>query len=163
MKILYMKLNTFLLILNLVMVTALAGYILWQFRTDKKAFILNQRVFVSYKGTQVLEAKLASLRGSYTQTLDSMRRTLEVSPNAVLIDAYESKREQFALAEQELSDKYTADIWKQINTHVSEFGKSKGYDFIFGATGDGNLMFAGDAYDVTDDIIVYINQKYEGD
>ncbi|MBT1708772.1 OmpH family outer membrane protein [Fulvivirgaceae bacterium PWU5] len=158
-----MKLNTLLLVLNLVVVTALAGYLFWQFRTDKKAFILNQRVFVSYEGTKALEAKLSTLRRSYTHTLDSMQQMLATSPNTDLVGAYEDKRQQYALAEQEMSDKYTADIWRKINQHVSEFGKENGYDFIFGATGDGNLMFAGDAYDVTDDIIDYINQKYEGD
>jgi outer membrane protein len=158
-----MKLNTFLLVLNLVVLTALAGYILFRFKTDKKAFILNQRVFVSYKGTKALETKLETLRNSYAHTLDSMQQLLAISPNTGIIEVYEEKRQQYALAEQEMSDKYTADIWKQINQQVSEFGDKNGYDFIFGATGDGNLMFAGRAYDVTDDVIAYINQKYEGD
>ena len=63
--------------------------------------------------------------------------------------------------QQELSSRYTADIWKRINHYVSDYGKTEGYDFIFGATGDGGLMYANDVNDITDEVILYLNKKYE--
>lgn len=49
-------------------------------------------------------------------------------------------------------------IWEKINQKINEYGKEKGYDYIFGAKGDGSIMYASDAKDITKEVIAYINK-----
>lgn len=49
-------------------------------------------------------------------------------------------------------------IWDNINRKVSQYGKEKGFDYIFGANGDGSIMYASEENDITNEIIEYINQ-----
>lgn len=74
---------------------------------------------------------------------------------------YEDLNRQYTLDEKAISEKYTAAIWKDINQYIAEFGKEKHCDFIFGANGNGNLMFANEVHDVTDEVIQYVNKRYE--
>lgn len=139
----------------------LVGYIGLYLKPEKKAYIQNQQVFGSFKGTLQLEKKLKALKEQHAQTLDSIHALLP--GNEALAVTYETLQKNYVMEEQALSDKYTGDLWKDINLHLAVFGKEQGYDFIFGATGNGTIMFANDAHDATREVIEYINTKYEGD
>ena len=158
-----LKAEKVLLALNILLLVGLLLYVRSIGESDKKAFVLNQKVFSSYKGTLLLEEKMKHLKQSHQQQLDSLSSLIQERQAPELIQAYEQKAQGYHLAEEELATRYTADVWKQINKHLFEFGNQQGYDFIFGASGDGNLMYARDAHDITDQVIIYINQKYEGD
>jgi outer membrane protein len=149
-----------LLAFNFVLLAGLAIYV-FMFSSEKKAYILNQQVFNGFAGKQELEKKLEGLRQGHRKTLDSLRIIIEGQKDDNLIASYQRDAENFAIEERELSEKYTADIWKQINAYVGDYGKSKGYDFIFGTSGDGNIMYANDAHDITKDVVTYINQRYK--
>jgi outer membrane protein len=49
-----------------------------------------------------------------------------------------------------------------MSTYILAYGKKHNYDFIFGSSGNGTLMFANETYNISDDIIKYINDKYKG-
>lgn len=151
------KLHTILLLVCLLGLAGLASYILGQPKAEKQAFVLNERVFTHYKGTQLLEKKLAQLKLTHQRQLDSLQ-SVAFQPTA----RQQELIERFAQEQQALSEQYTADIWQQINQTAAEFGKEKGYGFIFGATGDGNLMYAKESENITDELIVYLNEKYDG-
>lgn len=148
------------LVLNLMALVGLAGFVFVHSASEKKAYIQNQRVFAEFKGTLQLEQKLGKLKVLHKSQLDSLGAVAR--GNEALVSAYEDAQRRYALEEQELSDKYTVDLWKEINQHLTHFGKERGYDFIFGATGNGTIMFANDAHDVTNEVITYLNTQYEG-
>jgi len=155
-----MKIIFTLLIVNLLGLAGLAWYVGRQPLSDKKGFILNEQVFTRYKGTEALKKKLALLRQQHRPSLvgpDSLSEN-----GARFPESRPDLEQQYALEEQARSDQYTAELWQKINGHMAEFGRKEGYDFIFGATGDGNLMYAGDAHNVTEDFIQYLNEKYDG-
>lgn len=56
---------------------------------------------------------------------------------------------------------YDEKIWKQINMAVTDFGKDRGYDYIFGAIGNGSMMYASEGDNVTDEFLKYLNKKYQ--
>jgi len=154
--------KNYLPIVNFLLLLAIAAYILVQRTPEKKAYVLNQRVFDEFKGKKELELKLKQVQDSHKGSLDSMVSLIQQQPgNKGLIEQYQGTLKSFELEQQQLSDRYTADIWKRINQYISEYGKEKGYDFIFGATGNGGLMYANDANNITEEIIPYINNKYE--
>jgi outer membrane protein len=150
--------KTYLLVINLLLVVGIAAYV--AVTREKKAYILNQQVFNEFKGKQELEKQLSALQKTHKTWLDSVSSRILNGDN-VQLKVYQENAANFQLEENELSEKYTADIWQKINQYIATFGKEKGYDFIFGASGNGSLMYASDANNITEEVIIYVNSRYE--
>ncbi|MEX0313281.1 MAG: OmpH family outer membrane protein [Allomuricauda sp.] len=63
---------------------------------------------------------------------------------------------------QEEDKKMTQTVLNDINGFVSDYGKEHGYKIILGAKGDGNIMYAQDASDLTQAILHQLNNQYQG-
>lgn len=63
---------------------------------------------------------------------------------------------------QEENHKMTQTIVNDINDYVKEYGKKHGYPIIFGASGSGNIMYAEDTADLTNEILNGLNTQYNG-
>jgi outer membrane protein len=154
--------KNFLVLLSLTISLAVGVYSFMHDHRENRAYIYNQKVFDAFKGKKELEKKLSNLKTQHKGELDSLSQLISARNNdPKLIEYYQQRARDFEMNQQQLSATYTADIWKRINQYTLTFGKEKGYDFIIGATGDGNLMYANEAYDVTEDLIKFINLKYE--
>lgn len=55
-----------------------------------------------------------------------------------------------------------AKIWNQLNQYIQDFGKENKYTFILGANGQGTIMYADNEKDVTNVVIEYVNNRYNG-
>lgn len=51
-------------------------------------------------------------------------------------------------------------IWNRLNPYISQYGKEKGYQYIYGANGTGNILYADKSEDITDQLIIYVNNRY---
>ncbi|MGY5351881.1 OmpH family outer membrane protein [Wenyingzhuangia sp. IMCC45533] len=56
--------------------------------------------------------------------------------------------------------KNTQTILNDINDYVKSYGKDHGYAIIFGATGSGNIMYAEEGADLTEDVLESLNKDY---
>ncbi|HAM99263.1 MAG TPA: hypothetical protein DCQ26_11710 [Marinilabiliales bacterium] len=54
----------------------------------------------------------------------------------------------------------TQNVVNAINDYIKEYGKSKGYTFILGANGSGNIAYATESRDITPAIIEGLNKQY---
>lgn len=63
---------------------------------------------------------------------------------------------------QEEDKKATQTIVNDINDYVKEYGENNGYKLIFGASGSGNIMYASEGADLTDDILKGLNKEFDG-
>lgn len=63
---------------------------------------------------------------------------------------------------QEEDKKATQTVINDINDYVKEYGKSNGYNIIFGASGGGNIMYANEGSDLTEDVLNGLNTEFEG-
>lgn len=61
---------------------------------------------------------------------------------------------------QEEDKKVTQTVINDINDYVKEYGKKKGYKIIFGASGGGNIMYADESTDLTEEILIGLNADY---
>lgn len=52
-------------------------------------------------------------------------------------------------------------IWDRLNPVIEKYGKEHNYSVIVGANGAGTVLYGEKRYDVTDDLIKYINADYE--
>ncbi|WP_025739441.1 OmpH family outer membrane protein [Aquimarina pacifica] len=63
---------------------------------------------------------------------------------------------------QEEDKKVTQTVINDINDFVKEYGKTKGYKVIFGATGSGTIMYGEESADLTDQVLEELNAEFEG-
>jgi len=139
--------------------------------SEKTAYIDNYQVFEGFAGKKELEQRHKKEGLQKQQVLDSMKVQLiamkqQVDPNIEQLKAYEQRyvalSRQFNQEVEARNNEYTAEVWKQINQYVIDFGKEQDYDYIFGSATNGSLMYAKDSKEITKEVIEYINKKYAG-
>lgn len=142
-------------------------------RTQKVAFINTSKVFSEFKMKKVLESDFKKVENMRKEQLDSLLLELKLlNRNAKSLEdksileykkeEFTLKRDEFGKANDALTEKYNEQIWNQLNQYIKDYGEKNGYDFIYGASGDGTLMYASEKKDVTAEIVLYVNQKYDG-
>jgi outer membrane protein len=52
-------------------------------------------------------------------------------------------------------------IWKRLNPMVDQYGKENGFRIILGGNGMGSILYSAESVNITKELIIYINQKYE--
>jgi outer membrane protein len=148
--------------IGLIALVSLGGVIwLLTAKKEKIGFVYNQQVFEKFEGTRELKEKLSRQEAQFKSVLDSLSLLVN-SGRKDLAPYLQNKAQELGLKHQEVSQTYTADIWKRINDEAMNFGKENGYDYILGAAGNGNMMYAKDQLNVTDEFIEYLNTRYTG-
>jgi len=61
---------------------------------------------------------------------------------------------------QEEDKKVTQTVINDINDYIKEYGKSHSYKIIFGASGGGNIMYADESTDLTEEVLKGLNAEY---
>ncbi|MCB0401222.1 MAG: OmpH family outer membrane protein [Flavobacteriales bacterium] len=142
----------------------------------KDAYVQVSKLYAEFDMTKEHQKKLQQSVTIKTQLLDSLKlqlQQLELQLNSgksdELIQAYQMKKQEYLYKEksfmednQKMSQVYYEQALNQINDYVEEYGKANGYDYIYGASGNGSLMYAKEENDITDQVLAYINQKYHG-
>ena len=143
----------------------------------KVAFVDLNKVYNEFNMKKELEGKLTGLQNKRKTILDSLEiqinmltQSLEgMKPSDEQVNQYQTLRQQYAYKQQQFEEdnnralqSYDQQIWKQLNQYTKEFGSKKDIDFLHGADGTGALMHANESYDLTDELIAFINMKYVG-
>lgn len=127
-----------------------------------------------------LETKYTNVQSTRKRIIDSLGLELTILSNRVkqnlASDLKDSIGQQFTAKQQEymyrkqafesdndaVTEQYSAQIWKQLNQYITDYGKANGYDYIFGGDGSGSLMYAREGLNITDQVKTYVNQRYKG-
>ncbi|MBS1650934.1 MAG: OmpH family outer membrane protein [Bacteroidetes bacterium] len=148
----------------------------------KTAYLEIKKVFNGFQMKKELEKEYEKTQKGRDKILDSLSLNLKLmskhlndQKNAKVeipkdeIYQFEYNREEFLKLKKQyqednavLSQKYDNQILAQLTQYVIEYGKKNDYDIILGADGNGSLMYSKETYNISDDIIVYINNKYKG-
>ena len=86
-----------------------------------------------------------------------LSRELIKTKQKQLADYQRAIQEQSAQKDQEM----TQQVLVKVNTFLSEYGRSKDYNIIFGATSAGNIIYAEEAMDITDEVLELLNSQYQ--
>ena len=161
--------NTSLLVALLVAVLA--------FATDRpqQAYVNLADVFEGFELQQDLSAQLEQLNNTRQLQLDSMELKLNQLAAAPDFDAeapsaafmalrsqYLRTEKRYAEDTERLTNEYDQQIWTQLNQYLADFGQQENYSFVFGANGQGHLMFADPELNRTSEVIAYINNRFHG-
>lgn len=148
-----------------------SGYLFY--KNDKKTgYVYVEKLYDAYNGKSDIEKDLKAIENRQHNILDTLKLEITALEAAVgnkdALGLAQTKRGNYTRLVQEFSEyntvesqKHVQELLKQINEYVKDYGEEKGYIYIFGATGNGSLMYAAKGDDLTEDVSKYINKRYE--
>jgi len=174
-KIIYL-LIAILFLLNL-------GTILFVFKKDASstAYVEIGVLYDKFNMTNDLDKEFFTVESQKKNELDSFNVELKKLENQFHSESDQTKKaaiqEEYnalMIRVQELTSVYNnsnnslkeqmnSQIYGRINEYVNEYGKKNNYDIILGANGTGNVMYGSMGKNITEDVLKFINKRYEED
>lgn len=156
-----------------------SGFAWWKSSANGKiAFVQMDELYNSFAMKQQLETKLKNTQQARKFIIDSlalqiqqMQQEFNQLPKIDSSDLrvynlrqqhFYQQKQQFEEDNEVLAKQYTDQIWGQINQYTNDYGKANGFQYIFGAAGDGVLMYASETQNITAQVKTYINERYNG-
>ena len=150
----------------------------WMDEGPKTAYVDYRLLFDGFELKQELEKQLVKETSWQQKMLDSLRFELQATKNTLEAQSapaeeevmafrkrqafYYEKQSAYERSVSELTGSYDEQILTQMMQYINSFGEEKGYEYIFGLDDSGNLLYGREARDITQEIITYINHKYQG-
>lgn len=149
--------------------------------TDEIVFVDAQKLVNEYLGmqdarkefeakTQVWKANLDTLRREAESTIrqyEATREKLSARERNLMEELIQSRQEQFLNYQQVISEKIqkedqelTGKVLATVNTYMKDYGRTRGYRIIMAATQYGNIVYAEEHTDITDDVLEGLNLAY---
>lgn len=151
------------------------------YSSSELVYVDISKLMQGYKKTATVKEQFNKKAASLKTNLDSMvsgwQRELkiyEAERSGMTPKEVKLKEELLATKQQQINsyqealqkqlgeeDKNTTQtILNDINDYVKEYGKEKGYKIIFGASGSGNIMYADEGADLTEEVLKGLNERY---
>lgn len=156
--------TTISLLFNFLLITIVIIHIKSE---SKIAYVNNVKVFENFNMTKELKKigeKEFKIRKS---NLDDLYANLNSSGISItekqkLMQQFIKDKEQLNQFNDVFGSEQSAKIWTRIKSYSSDFSKEKNYTVLLGSDSNDNILFAAETIDVTNDLIIYLNKKYEG-
>ena len=147
----------------ILIIALLIGYLVFKPKEPNLGYIDNFRLFNGF----IMAKELNQLHGEEiaTQTikLDSLKNLkTRITTQEELSSLILQIANQEAVLKQAhvYSKEVTKQVWDTLNEYVQEYGNANEIQIIFGAQGDGNIMYSKKTLDVTDALLAYANKRY---
>jgi outer membrane protein len=170
------------LFIKILLAAILLAYIAFtsykMYNQPKTAYVDLTKLYDGFEYKKELEKQLTKVQEARQNILDSLELKLKVMSKQLtaattkdaaklkefteLKEEYLTKKDQYDTDNEETTTTYTSQIWKQLSQYVQDYGKANKYTYIFGAAGSGSLMYANSSEDITDVVLVYVNEQYKG-
>ncbi|MGV3631920.1 MAG: OmpH family outer membrane protein [Bacteroidota bacterium] len=158
------------IISTLVLLSGLCVYLLFtntRAKNEKIVYMDNVKVFDSFEMKKDYDLLIGKELQSESAELDSLANLIgSYGLKGDTLYAFSLKKDYFLRKQSfdkkfsQLSQKYTQAVYEKLNGYIKEFAESKSYDLVLGASGEGNIMFVSEKLDVSEELITYINSKY---
>lgn len=160
---------------NVLVIVSVIAYI--EFTRTKTYYIDLQKIYGEFELKKELEAKLEAMVSITNEKLDSLEMQAQIINTGLkqnpsdkskieeynrIAEIYSIQSEQFDQQKSEVAEQYDQQIWSQLNEYIRSYGKENNCDFIIAGNGDGSIMYAKESSDITDKMIIYVNNKYQG-
>lgn len=164
-------------VLILLWMVALTGWVLiTNFGHPKIVYIDSEKVFTGFQLKKELEVDFDKVRGARQNILDSIANNMQKLSNEAgdhptqtqvdnfqkQKDDYLAKKKQFDEDNQAYVEKLDNQIWEQMEQYIQDYGEEHKLSYVLGKTGRGNVLYSKKGQDVTEEVIKYINERYNG-
>lgn len=144
----------------------------------KIGYVDIKQVFEEFEMKKELQQKLEKTLLSKQTVIDSLKFKLqalssslqsqekpkeeEITEFQVLQKYFIQEKESFDLFNQEQTQQYNTQIISQMTQYIKDYGFNNEYEYILGSDENGNVLYGKKVNNLTQDIIVYINNSYQG-
>jgi outer membrane protein len=164
-------------------IIALAILFFTQLDSQKSIVYVDSNKLISqYEGMkaarQELESKVAvwrsnvdSLRVEFEQkasSYEAKKAKLSAPEKKLTEELLVTKQQQFISYQQAIEEKIkkedqelTNKVLSKVNDYIRKYGKDNGYEIIMAATQFGNIVYAKDGNDITDQIVEGLNRDFK--
>lgn len=121
---------------------------------------------------QKIESEIQSEKDSLTKQIQNIELSLAQSAEFSDVDKnilfersysdYLAKQQYLDYYKDSVANNYSEKVWNQLNSYVEQYGEENSFDVIIGMQGNGNVMYAREGVNITDEVVAYANQKYHG-
>lgn len=145
---------------------------------NKTAYVELAVLFDGFDMKKELESKLKKDLAVKQNDLDSIMFILQGLSNKLnttkenynenalqfqqLQNYYVQQKKTFDEYSYTKTDQFDKQILEQLTQYVTDYGKLHDYDYVYGATSTGNIMYAKDTKNITKEVLLFINNKYQG-
>lgn len=136
--------------------------------TDKKIVYVNSiQVFDGFAMTKEMKRVGEKEFNSKKLILDNLFSNLQspkisASQKKELMQQFIQGKEELEQFNQTFVAEQTTQIWSRIKSYTAEFSKDKNYQLVLGSDNKQIVLFADEKIDVTNELLTYLNKKYEG-
>jgi outer membrane protein len=137
------------------------------FNSEEVVYVDNMKIFDGFNMTK--EMKKVGEKEFITRKaiLDSLyaklqSNTISEAEKKAMMPQFIQGKEEFEQFNQNFALQETEKIWKRINSYVTEFSSENSYKIIIGSENKRDVLYANEKVDITNDLIYYLNKKYEG-
>jgi Skp family chaperone for outer membrane proteins len=145
-------------------------------QSKKTVYVDTGKLFAEFKLSKELASASEEVKKNRQQQLDSLYEKVrseslkaELSkPSEESIRTFNLLREEFLFKQQQFDEEnkkmtFESDkkIWNQLNQYIADYGEAHKYIYVLGANGQGNIMYANKENNITEELITYINSRYE--
>jgi outer membrane protein len=148
--------------LNKVLPIVFFAYLFSSCANKDVAYVDIYKVHQEFELQKVYSNSLKIYKDSAINSIDSYILSTNLYNPANLEDIKRSYFEQIQKNLTARTDSLNAIIWKRLNPLIQEYGKENKYKMIFGANGTGNLLYSDSSLDISNNLINYVNKKYNG-
>lgn len=157
------------LVVNALLISVLSFFLLFYFfkSNNEIAYVDNQKIFDGFVMTKEMKRAGEKEFNSRKLVLDKLysnlqSATISASQKKELMQQFIQGKEELEEFNQTFAAEQTAQIWSRITSYTAEFSKEKKYELIIGSDNKQAVLFADEEIDVTNDLLTYLNKKYEG-
>lgn len=155
----------------LFMLTMVVG---WNFcTTPKLAYIDIKTVYDGFELKKDLEKNYTQTVEARQKNLDSLVLQIKIYErkfqgkaatdeiyNTMIAEFYEKKK-AYTEDNEALAQKMDEQVLTEINKSIKVYGENNNYTFVFGANGNGTLMYAKESKNITKSFIEFLNKQYK--
>lgn len=162
------KLNL-LLIFNVLLISLLVTYFAFRIlESDKKTvYVDNNKLFEGFNMTKEMKRVGEKEFNARKKGLDLLYSKLQ--SQSILEEDKKTIMQRFIRGKEELEQfnqsfaiEESSKIWSRIHGYTADFSQENKYQLIIGSQNKQTVLFASENVDVTNELLTYINKKYEG-
>lgn len=136
---------------------------------DQVVYVDAIRSFESFELTSEVKTQKERVENSYSSQLDSLELAIKMLESTGT-EKYQRMVYQYTELEKARNNNLTSiieegdqKIWDLLNGYYKEFGEENGCEVLLGGMGNGNILYVKEYVDLTDEFIVFANDKFNGE
>ena len=140
--------------------------------SKKMGYVETKVLFDEFELAKKRHLELQNDQQHQKHIIDSLDLVFQGVLVKIPIDSVEAYRLKNVMAQAESkfsSDnqrklgEFNVEIWGQLSGYLKEYSKEKELDYLFGQSTESSVLYVSESEDVTQEVILWVNQKYKGE